>query len=96
MSEYVMLPGARLEIGPHGQPLETLGSAQVVGGCFPVPKRTAPCCASCADGGACEGVGDVSAGGVATIAVLGVAAAFGLAVLFPRAWRRFSEDLWGK
>ncbi len=25
MSEYVMLPGAELEIGPHGEPMETLG-----------------------------------------------------------------------
>ncbi len=26
MSEYVMMPGAELEIGPHGEPMETLGA----------------------------------------------------------------------
>lgn len=34
MSDYVMMPGARLEIGPGGKPYESLGA----------------CCASCAMG----------------------------------------------
>jgi len=38
MSEYMMMPGARLEVGPGGKPYETLGGA---------------CCSSCASGGPC-------------------------------------------
>ncbi len=34
---YMLAPGARLYIGPHGQPEESLGA----------------CCASCASGGPC-------------------------------------------
>jgi len=37
MSEYMMMPGARLEIGPGGKPYESLGA----------------CCSSCARGGPC-------------------------------------------
>jgi hypothetical protein len=45
-SDYVLMPGARLEIGPHGRPYETLGA------CSSEPK---PCCTSCASGGPCTG-----------------------------------------
>lgn len=79
MSQYIMLPGAELEIGPGGKPYETLGA----------------CCAGCASGSNCEGVGNDTAGAVGTIVVLGAAAAFGLAVLFPRVWKRYTKSLWG-
>jgi hypothetical protein len=51
MSDYVMLPGARLEIGPGGKPYETLGAVPV-----------APCCSACAKGGRrCGALGSDSA-----------------------------------
>jgi hypothetical protein len=51
MSEYMMMPGARLEIGPGGKPYETLGAVPV-----------APCCSACAKGGRrCGALGSDSA-----------------------------------
>jgi hypothetical protein len=77
---YIMLPGARLEIGPHGTPEESLGA----------------CCASCADGGPCEGgLGDMSAGTKTTLFVL-AAVGVGAVFLFPRVWKGFMDSLWGK
>ena len=39
MSDYMLAPGARLEVGPHGKLYESVGA----------------CCASCASGGPCTG-----------------------------------------
>jgi hypothetical protein len=86
MSSYIMLPGARLEIGPHGRPEESLGA----------------CCSACASGASkCMGggaPGSKSLGDVGDLGkpllLLGVAAV-GAAVLFPKAWKRFTKSLWG-
>lgn len=43
---YVMEPGARLFIGPHGLPEESVGA----------------CCASCASGGRCASLGSIDSG----------------------------------
>lgn len=78
MSDYVMLPGARLEIGPNGQPEESLGA----------------CCSACASGAskcAGSGLGDLTfyAWGhkIPTPLVLGTAA-LGVYALFFRNSRR--------
>lgn len=41
MSEYIMDPGARLEVGPGGKPFESLG------GTTPVNRGMGACCAAC-------------------------------------------------
>ncbi len=64
MSDYMLAPGARLEIGPGGKPYETLGTLE-----YPLGA----CCAGCANG-----VGDFSIGGM-TIPTYAVVGAAGLA-----------------
>ncbi len=66
---YVMMPGARLYIGPHGRPEESMGVGDCCSGpavgprgrahLHEVPCPAGACCPSCAEGGPCEGVGDV-------------------------------------
>lgn len=65
MSDYMLAPGARLEIGPHGTPYETLGA----------------CCAGCAGGKGCGGakaVGDFTVAGVVVPMALVTWGAIGL------------------
>ena len=77
---YIMLPGARLYIGPHGRPEESLGA----------------CCSNCASGRSCSGapLGDLSNTKLATIIGITAGAAIGLAILFPKAWDRYMDALW--
>lgn len=97
MSPYVKLPGAELDVGPRGHLLETLGDCHTGPAVGPTGRghvHASPCCTSCADGGPCA-TGADNGRGLATIAVVGAAAAIGAAVLFPRAWRKFMDNLWG-
>lgn len=70
---------------------------------------TEPCCAGCADGGACSGdavpvggtedankTGDASKTEMAAWIGLPLVAGVGLALLLPHAWERFHRGLWGK
>lgn len=60
MSEYIMEPGARLVIGPHGRPEESLGGA---------------CCSGCAKSGSSCGpkpTGSIVWGGTRRIGALGL------------------------
>lgn len=75
---YTMLPGARLEVGPHGQLEEQLGDALATpGGTFPGSRA---CCAECAAGaprcGGAKGLGDLSSlpTWVMPVAIAGAAA----------------------
>lgn len=81
-SPYVMSPGSRLYIGPHGIPKESLGA----------------CCSPCNAGGPCSsglgGIGETA--GVASVLVVGGLVAVGAAVLFPKVWGNFMDSLWGK
>lgn len=51
-----MLPGARLYIGPHGKPYESLGRGYL--------GSLGACCASCASGGPCSGAKRAAVGSV--------------------------------
>ena len=80
-----MMPGARLYIGPHGQPEESLGA----------------CCSNCVTGRPCAAGADDEApppakSGVKTasiLAILGVAVV-GAVILYPKAWDRYMDSLW--
>ena len=66
MSDYIMAPGARLEVSNRGQLYETLGS----------------CCASCEAGRPCRGSGSKSMGGIGSSAGTVGVLAFGVVVLY--------------
>lgn len=79
MSDYILAPGARLEIGPHGKPYESLGA----------------CCAGCAGGGTCGATSSLgaltfTAWGVQipTVAVLGAAGLAAWWLFFRKKHRR--------
>ena len=77
---YIMMPGSRLSIGPHGRPEESLGA----------------CCTNCASGKSCAGqpLGELGKGSLATVLVLGAAAVVGAVILYPKAWDKYMDSLW--